>query len=414
MGSLIVFALVLFAGGFLSARAMLRDRHGPAVGRGRRRVQGAARTVVLFALGAQFLLVAFEVQSLIAALTAPLLLGLGVMTWLVCDVSSRFIARHGGLTLHGTLGAVSRERFSEWREWMRTIGSVLVPRDWSEIDLRRLAPEAVLSFRTSASVYALFVVTVPVLVMLAFVATMHLEGTAGSVGVSVWVSFNALLIASCLAVTAITTVALVAVFHVIRVLRVEVSYRRALTTLATVIGLCSAMGALAGALLPVMATTTGLQEMFTPASVARLTSSAVLLEMSAGGAVLGFALGLVVALNDLCSAAENFVLRRLAVPVVFLALLWAGPQFGISPRAVGERILGSYRDMHGDSGPACDDPAPPSLLADQGRMLEVIDRCTGLPILSDWWMWGIACALCAALVLVRTRRDVLTPPTGTA
>src|SRR5699024_503367 len=120
------------------------------------------------------------------------------------------------------------------------------PRDWSEIDLRRLAPEAVLSFRTSASVYALFVVTVPVLVMLAFVATMHLEGTAGSVGVSVWVSFNALLIASCLAVTAITTVALVAVLHVIRVLRVEVSYRRALTTLATVIGLCSAMGALAG------------------------------------------------------------------------------------------------------------------------------------------------------------------------
>src|SRR5699024_11469435 len=129
-----------------------------------------------------------------------------------------------------------------------------------------------------------------------------------------------------------------------RVLRVEVSYRRALTTLATVIGLCSAMGALAGALLPVMATTTGLQEMFTPASVARLTSSAVLLEMSAGGAVLGFALGLVVALNDLSRAADHFALRRLAVPTVLLALLGARARLGGRPRRAPEHIPTATRN----------------------------------------------------------------------
>src|SRR5699024_7783997 len=197
-----------------------------------------------------------------------------------------------------------------------------------------------------------------------------------------------------------------------RVLRVEVSYRRALTTLATVIGLCSAMGALAGALLPVMATTTGLQEMFSPASVARLTSSAVLLEMSAGGAVLGFALGLVVALNDLFSAAENFVLRRLAVPTVFLALLWAGPWIGISPRAVTEDILGGYRTAHDGSVTACDAPAAPGLLADHGRVLEIIERCGGVEALSEAWLWGLACAVCVVLVLVRTRRDVLAASTA--
>lgn len=414
MGSMIVLALLLLAGGVLSARAVRRSRHDRSPGYGRRRVQDVARTAVLLALSAQFLLVAFEVNCVVAVFVAPLLLGVSLLTWLVCDLIGRFIAHHAGTTLRGTMGDILRERSATLRERLRTVGAVVIPRDWSEIDLRRLAPDALLSFRTSASIYALLVVTIPLLAMLALITTMHLEGTEESAVLSVWVSFNALLVASCLAVTAMLTVALVAVLHVIRVLRVEVSYRRALTKLAAVIGLFSAMGVLAGALLPVVATSVGTEEMFSPQFVARLTSSSVLLEMSAGGAVLGFALGLVVAMNELCSAAENFVLRRLMVPAVFLLLLWAGPRVGISPRVVAEGILGGYRDMHGPTRPACSDPASPGLLADQGRLLEAIDRCSGIPILSDGWLWGIACALCMALILLRGRRDVLSASTEKA
>jgi len=366
----------------------------------------------MFALAAQFLLVAFDVQSVVATLAVPLLLGLGAMTWLIGEAIGRFITHNGGTTFFSTLGSVSRERFSTWKERLQRTGAVIIPRDWSEIDLRRLAPEAVLSFRTSASVYVLLVATVTVLMMLALVAMMHLEETAGSVGISVWVSFNALVAASCLAATAMATVVMIALLHIVRVLRFEVSYRRALTSLAAVIGVCSAVGVLAGALLPVVGTTPILKEMFPPASVARLTSSAVLLEMSAGGAVLGFALGLVVALNDLFRAAENFVLRRLAVPTVFLALLWAGPWIGISPRTVTEDILDRYRTAHDGSGPACDARATPHLLADHGRVLEFLERCGGFEALSNAWLWGLACAVCVVLVLVRTRRDVLATSTA--
>src|SRR5699024_2317283 len=135
MGSLIMFALAFVVGGTFSVRALLRDGVGPEAGRVRRRVQGPARTVVMFALAAQFLLVAFDVQSVVATLAVPLLLGLGVMTWLIGEEIGRFITHHGGKTFFSTLCSVSRERFSTWTERLQRTAAVIIARDWSEIDL---------------------------------------------------------------------------------------------------------------------------------------------------------------------------------------------------------------------------------------------------------------------------------------
>lgn len=250
-------------------------------------------------------------------------LGLVLLTWLV-GISFNWLCNYadesGTVTLAKTLTEVSIKLGQTLWQRLLTVGRIIAPskESWKEIRFHSSWLDFVSAFKIYAWIYLLLLVTSLGFALIGGVASVRsVEGIFGET-LSVVIGFNALLIICILTVAAILTLFLCALLQRIAKLEFRFSYRNALGHLSSCIGYGTLAGFFGAALTPI---TTAAFQLSSPNSVQALSHS-VLLELPALGAVVGYFVGLVVAMVSLVQQSTNLIYSFVLVPMIFFLTIF--------------------------------------------------------------------------------------------
>lgn len=295
-----------------------------------------------------------------------------------------------------------------WGAFVRTVVAELwrniTSRNWSELRPGEFTAKRLEGFRGFFGLYVVLFFAMVVIVIVGLTSSALMSPDPSAAFLVAAGSLNAVLIAAHAVLAVLAVVMLLVLARLTDVLKVPLSMGHAFRGGAEAVGWGTAVGALFGALMPLLLTVEPMAPIFQVAPYGRsIYEPSIIVELSAIGAIGGLFVGAAMIPSLLLRSAENLLIRRMLVPLLYAVAIW-GTSRGLMPIGrTGEQLLDINRPTLGVEGVQCDQAPPGGLdLTSQSIAMELVHRCDGDLILPDSAVcWGmIPLVLCIAAVLV--------------
>jgi membrane protein len=253
------------------------------------------------------------------------------------------------------------------------------------------------------------ILTVSILVWSIEDASARLKATIFSTLIFSTLGYNGLVVATCVTVSFLITVTLLTVVCWSGVLQVTPNVRKSFEVIVAWIGYLSMAGLLIAALVPLVATpdnTIGHDQV--------RVSPAILIDIPAGFAVIGYILGMVIGATMILSYAKNLLLRRVFPAIVYVVVMVVSVKyFDVTPREIFSRATSDTKSMV----TSCDESLLEQHLDDGAFFIHFIRHCDGRYLILNNVLYlraivGIVCVVSAILfirdvVVESQRRDLV-------
>lgn len=245
--------------------------------------------------------------------------------------------------------------------------------------------------------YALSAIFVSAL--LAVFITASLSGGTGAMQTlqATYFGYHAFAMISCLTAATILALVIMVILRYSRIFAIRLDIRGASIRTAEATGYGTAVGFVTAALLPVTLR-------MVPAQADKMSlafTPRLLVDAPAAGAVIGYGVGLILAVVTVGRPAENLVYRRLAAPALTIGCLYWLSTVGISPHSILRHLIDPIPNVTMEQ---CSDQYVAVKLEDSAWLLKAIQDCSGSrDILMGnpefLWMTSIVIGLIAIVTL---------------
>lgn len=245
------------------------------------------------------------------------------------------------------LGAFKISTAHDWLEVTsrsRMIRKTIAPDGWHQFRLRiDVIFDRLASLRVFLVAYGVALAAMPALFAIIAVSQFGSEDDAVGMVFRTYASYYLLLCASCLTFALVATLATIAALRAVGIIMWKPDYRQVITVVTSWAGTGVVFGAAVAALTPLFVGVwpiLGSSEIFHGNAV----TPQLLLNLSAAGAGLGYAFGLIASLYSVSQNAVNLVHRFIVAPVIFTGWSWAtGVTHFANPSSIANRIVDSIR-----------------------------------------------------------------------
>lgn len=251
----------------------------------------------------------------------------------------------------------------------RRCARIVAPSGWSELRIGFDALDRILTPGTMVRGYVLAVLASPLLFAVSIVWMMSASNGAPRVVLAAVVGYNALAVVSIVTMGLLLCVILLVVLTYCGVLDIQLDIRRTFMTVVGWIGIASAIGAGTAALLPIMNFAMPLPAL---GGGTGTVAPSVLVDVPAGFAVVGYALGVAHASVDVGRRATNLVLRRFTAPLILGLVVTAMVATGAGPSAILAALLAPFAAA---PSTACDQSAVESHANEPAWILRAVEAC---------------------------------------
>jgi hypothetical protein len=277
------------------------------------------------------------------------------------------------------------------RCFVRKASKLVAPTGWRELRISFDSFEQLMRPKAIMHGYIVAVVLAPVGLVISGTAYFADQSSPDHVIFATYAGFNALAVTACLTVAVLVTILAMLALGYLKLVLIRLDVNAAFRAIASWIGYGSAAGVVAVGLLPFAmrlspssyAVAQGGQSILTPR---------LLVDVPAGFAVLGFGIGVLVAVVTMGRAAENLVIRRFLVPAVMLGVLALMARADIAPGGILRGIVTSMPTIGALECENADIVLPH--LQDPSWLIRAVDQCgDGIYLENEPFLWGMGILL---------------------
>lgn len=256
----------------------------------------------------------------------------------------------------------------------------VAPTGWSELQLGVGTLDRVVAPRTLLLVYVAGLAVLPIVLAVVFTYAVRGGSAAEQRILSAVFGYNALFVVSCLTAATLVCVLILIFMRFTKILLINLDVARAFRAVATWTGYGTAAGAITAAMLPVVNAVVPLSaSSVLETDLAAVINPDLLIDLPAAGAVVGYGIGLTVAIVTVCRNAQNLIIRRILSPLLFILIIGGLRYAGLDPERLFTMVANSAAASLGSIRVDCSSEASLSaFVADLGEapwVLHVLAAC---------------------------------------